>query len=159
MVRLALIASGVGYGYLRDKAEITTSVSSFAQYLVIYGEFGVIIIGLSIVASGHVPDGGGYRRLYVWMLPVEVVLRLFAGSKSALLLLAVVLVFALAAAGSLKLSTRRLTVVGLVSPPGDLPAHRDVSRPLERVDGTEGLGCTGARCGGESGHADGVDLR
>ncbi len=115
MVRLALIQSGVGYGYLRDATEITTSVNSLAQYSVLYGEFGVIIIGLSIVASGHVPDSNGYRRLYVWMLPVEVVLRLFAGSKSALLLLAVVLVFGLAAAGTLKLSMRRLTVVGLVS--------------------------------------------
>ena len=133
VVRLWLIVSGGGYGFLRDVVDATTSANPLVQYLVVYGEFGVVIVGLAIVASGHTGHNGpGYRRAYLWILPVEVILRLIAGNKSGLLLLALVVVLASATAGTVSRLPRKLTAAGLAGMLIVFPlvgTYRDILRP------------------------------
>lgn len=133
IVRLWLIFSGAGYGYLRDVVDATTSASSLIQYLVLYGDFGTVILGLAIVASGHAPSHrAGYRRTYLWILPFEVLLSLLAGNKSGVLLLLVMVVACLAAAGKLTVSPRRVALFGLVGVLVVFPligTYRDILRP------------------------------
>lgn len=133
VVRLWQIASGTGYGYLRDAVESTTSTSSLAQYLDVYGQLGIVILGVAIVASGYVSSGAdGYRRAYLWIIPFEAALRLLAGDKSGPLLLVAVIVFGLMATGKLSFSPRKLAMIGLVAVLVLFPligAYRDVLRP------------------------------
>ena len=131
LVRIWQIASGSGYSYLRNSVEATTSASSLGQYMDVYGQFGVVVLGLAIVASGG-PDGQGYRRAYWWMIPVELAMSLLAGSKSSILLLVLVLLFASSAAGTLRLSTRKLVLMALITVLVVFPfigQYRDILRP------------------------------
>ena len=120
LARVALLVSGAGFGYLRDGAEITTTANTSTQYVEIYGQFGVVIIGLTILASRfgkggirHIHDG--YSRAFYWMIPIEVTFRMLAGSKSGLFLVLLMVLFALAATGRLSLSPRRAGAAGLVA--------------------------------------------
>ena len=131
IARVLLIVSGAGYGYLRNAGEVTTSASPLLQYAAEYGGFGLVIMGLAVVASGHASDNrSGYRRAYLWMLPVELVLGVLVGQKSEFLIVVVMMAFALRAAG--RLPTRRLILTAVASLLLIFPlveSYRDILRP------------------------------
>ena len=131
IVRLLLIASGAGYGYLRNAQDATTSASPLLQYAAEFGSFGLVILGLAVVASGHADrDRDGYRRAYRWMIVPELVLGVLVGQKSEFLI--VVVMFALALHAAQKLSARRLVLTAAVALLVIFPlveTYRDILRP------------------------------
>lgn len=133
IARVVLIGSGSGYGYLQDAQDVTTSASPVIQYAAEYGGFGIVIMGLTIVASGHASNNReGYRRAYRWMIGPEFLLGVLVGQKSEFLIVVVMFALAMRAAGRWSLSGGKLVLIAVVSLLVIFPlvgTYRDILRP------------------------------
>lgn len=131
VVRVMLLGGG-GFGYLRNAREATESVSSVGQYLSEFGSFGVVLLGVVLVAARGRDAGRAaiYRRMAYWMVPCELFFGLLVGQKSEFLF--VVLTIGVIAIATHQIDVRRLAVGGVVALVFIFPfteTYRDIIRP------------------------------
>ncbi len=136
--RLYLLA-GQGFGYLQDAEQATQSVGVLSQYISLFGSFGVVIVGIAVVANRE--DSADrrlqYRPLIIIGTIIEIALGVVAGTKSGFLLVVIMVGVVAVVSGTLK--AKRLAVIGLLSALIVFPfneAYRELLRPADSSQAT-----------------------